>query len=96
MSLLKLVAQFLVVLVIGYVVAVAMACAIGSSCPFQGLRPSKPTSTGSWRSAPSASHYAPITEEMEHGVQTVRTVIETKDGLDRTAIGRVQSKANHR
>jgi len=33
---------------------------------------------------------------MEHGVQTVRTVIETKDGLDRTAIGRVQSKANHR
>jgi hypothetical protein len=58
MNLLKLVAQFLVVLVIGYAVAVAMACAIGSSCPFQGLRPSKPTSTGAWRSAPSARHYA--------------------------------------
>jgi hypothetical protein len=37
-----------------------------------------------------------IAEEMEHGVQTVRTVIETKDGLERTTIGRVQSKASHR
>jgi hypothetical protein len=58
MNLVKLVAQFLLLLAVGYVVAVAMTCAIGGGCPFQGLSPSKPASTWSSRSAPSTGHYA--------------------------------------
>ena len=90
MDLLKAIAQFLVVLVVGYLVAVAMSCVIGGGCPHQNWRPTRPSSTGSWQSAPPASRYAPSPGRWSTAFRRYRRSSRKRTSWTVTPIGRLQ------
>ena len=78
MDLLKAIAQFLVVLVVGYLVAVAASCAWAAVAPPE-LAAIQAQQHRSWQSAPEASrHDQSFREQLEHGLQTVRAVTEKR------------------